>query len=150
MSENISNSSATEAATKSGRPLLSASPFGPQYTPGPVNMTYQPFYTSTPTTMGTVPGNIPFSSPDLRRGSLTCNVVTINGLEKGQGCTVVTGANTVTVDLTGTNPFTFVNGANKVTVTGDPQMQMCNVAYSDNFDSSSFYVQPNGRFETCI
>lgn len=146
MSQNVSNSSATQPQGASMYPTMSASAFGPQYTPGPVNMTYQPFSTPNAVPMGA----IPFSSPDLRRANLTCQMVTVNGLEQGMGCTVTRGGETMNVDLSGTNPYTFSSGANRITVMGDPQTQMCNVSYSDNFDTASFNLQPNGRFESCI
>src|SRR5579872_2006301 len=44
------------------------------------------------------------------------------------------------IDLTCKNPYSFTNGANNITVVGDPKKQKCTVQYSDVFDSGSFHV----------
>lgn len=162
-SSSISNYSAVQASSglslmPTQLPALSVSTFGPSFVPGYVNA---PFAT---------PYAVPFSSPELARqfsvagplslqqpsnlratDNFSCAMITVDGLEKGQGCTVKKGSDAaVTVDLSGTNPYLFVNGGNKITVTGDPQSQMCNVNYSDSFDTASFLLQPNGRFDVCI
>ena len=160
-SYNVSNYSANQPAPQlpTQLPALSVSAFAPSYTPGSVNA---PFAT---------PYQIPFSAPALQRqfqisgmgptltqgpatratDNFSCSVVTVNGLEPGMGCTVQNGSSAaVTVDLSGTNPYTFANGANNIMVVGDAQSQMCNVKYSDAFDTSSFDLRPNGRFDVCI
>src|SRR5262245_18475067 len=118
-SANISNYSCRQASIPSQLPAISVSPFEPAYTPGYVNA---PFAT---------PYAVPFSAPELSRqfavagplrlassqpsnlratDNLSSSMVTIDGLDKGMGCTVMKGSEAkVTVDLTGTNPFSFVN-----------------------------------------
>ncbi len=170
-SANVNNYSANQASSglstiPSQLPVMSAGAFGATFVPGSV---HAPFAT---------PYAIPFSAPELARqytvagpanrltqgsgvlaqpsnlratDNFTCSMVAINGLEKGQGCTVKkNGDAAVTVDLSGTNPFVFVNGGNKVTVVGDAQSQMCNINYSDAFDTASFLLNPNGKFDVCI
>lgn len=168
----VSNYSAVQASSGLSLmphqlPALSSGAYGPSFTPGYVNA---PFAT---------PYAVPFSSPELQRqysisgplnmmrGSLaqsqqqptnlaatdnfSCAMITIDGLEKGQGCTVRKGSDAaIAVDLSGTNPYVLVNGGNRMVVTGDPQSQMCNVSYNDSFDTSSFLLQPNGTFNVCI
>jgi hypothetical protein len=159
----VNNYSANQASSgvslmPSQLPSLSASAFGPSFTPGAVNA---PFAT---------PYAIPFSSPELQRqfnvsgpasrpvqptnlratDNFACSMVTIDGLEPGQGCTVKRAGQTTTVDLSGTNPYSFVNGSNQINVVGDPESQMCVISYNDAFDTSSFQLRPNGTFQTCI
>lgn len=158
-SMNVTNYSSRQASLPSQLPQMSASAFGPAFTPGYVNA---PFAT---------PYSIPFAAPELARqytisgplqigyqpsnlratDNFSCSMVTVDGLEKGEGCTVKkNGDPPVTVDLTGTNPFLFVNGGNQIGVVGDANSQMCVVNYSDAFDASSFQLRANGRFQTCI
>jgi len=165
-SASVNNYSANQASSGLAMmpmqlPSLSASAYGPSFTPGYVNA---PFAT---------PYSIPFSSPELQRqfnvsgkpgtssvvkstnlratDNFDCSMVTIDGLEPGQGCMVKRGTEAaVAVGLTGTNPYIYANGANQINVVGDPQSQMCVVSYTDTFDTASFQLQPNGRFQTCI
>ncbi len=163
-SASVSNYSATQASSglsllPTQLPALSVSTFGPSFVPGYVNA---PFAT---------PYAVPFSAPELQRqfnvsgpamrpqqppnlratDNFSCQMHTIDGLEKGQGCTVTKGSDApVVVDLSGTNPYNFVNGANKMNVTGDAQSQMCVVSYTDAFDTASFQLAPNGKFNVCI
>lgn len=163
-SANIDNYSANQAPSglsmmPTQLPAMSTSAFAPSYVPGAVNA---PFAT---------PYAIPFSAPELARqysvagrgamamqppnlratDNFSCSMVTIDGLERGQGCVVTKSMDpAVAVDLSGTNPYNFVNGSNKVNVTGDAQSQMCVVSYTDAFDTASFELQPNGRFQVCI
>lgn len=169
-SSSVDNYSAVQASSglslmPTQLPALSVSSggaFAPSFTPGYVNAPFARPY------------QVPFSSPELARqysisgpamrpmqqlqptnlaatDNFTCAMITIDGLEKGQGCTVKKGSDAaVAVDLSGTNPYVFVNGGNKMTVVGDAQSQMCNVSYNDAFDTSSFLLQPNGTFNVCI
>ena len=160
-SYNVSNYSANQPAAQlpTQLPALSVGGFAPAYVPGAVNA---PFAT---------PYQIPFSAPALQRqfqvagvgptaaqppalratDQFSCSVVTVTGLEEGKGCTVQKGSDAaVTVDTTGTNPYTYVNGGNNITVVGDPQSNLCNVKYSDAFTTESFDVRPDGVIQTCI
>ncbi len=166
-SASVDNYSATQASSglsllPTQLPALSSSSFAPSFTPGYVNA---PFGT---------PYAVPFSSPELARqyavtgpamrpiaqmqpsnlpptNAFECQMITIDGLEKGQGCMVRKGSEaTKTIDLSGTTNFMFVNGANRMTVVGDPQAQMCSVSYTDAFDTASFLLDANKTFNVCI
>lgn len=164
-SASVNNYSANQASSgytmiPSALPSLSsASAFGPSFTPGAVNAPFASPYV------------IPFSSPELQRqfnvaglqsapqkamalsatDNFSCSIVTVDGLERGQGCTVKKGSDAaVTVDLSGTNPYNYAAGGNSISVVGDPNSQMCVVSYTDAFDTASFQLRPNGRFENCI
>jgi len=158
-STNVSNKSDTQPLSHAGNqlPAMTASAFGPQYTPGLVRAPFASPFVASATAVSRPQFYVqpPISSaiqPMVSVDNFSCTVVSVDGLELGQGCVVKKGTDApVTVDLTGTNPFTFQNGANNITVIGDPESQKCNVQYSDAFDTATFYVEPNAsRFNVCI
>jgi hypothetical protein len=162
---NVSNYSQKQPnAQKIGQfPMMYSSAFGAAQVPGGLS----------------APFGIPFSAPHLQSAAglagdacpasgvpataiipsrivsatdnLACTTVTVYGLEKGQGCVVTkTGQPAVTIDLTGTNPYNYTNGANKIMVTGDAQSQKCVINYSDMFDTGSISLDTNANFQACI
>lgn len=162
-SSSVNNYSATQASSglammPTQLPSMSVSGGQTSFTPGYVNA---PFAT---------PYAMPFSSPELQRqfnaagkkssllqptnlratDNFDCKMITIDGLPRGEGCQVKMGGQTTNVDLSGTNAFNYVSGGNQMNVVGDPNSQMCVVSYTDAFDTASFQLRPNGRFDACI
>lgn len=146
MSQNVSNS---YSKVPSSYPTMSASAFGPQYTPGPVQMTYQPYATPHAVPMGTqiTQTQAPVNpiSPSNR-----CNLVTVQGIGHNRGCILSNENGDHAVIPIGGPPYSFTNGPHSIQVVGNDESRLCQITYKNTFDSGAFALQDNASFLTCI